>query len=728
MNVLTVIIKALALAALVLVTGWAAWLLFHRRAAGEDNRYRNVFFSQVSAGVAVTGVAALILALTGAFAAWSLALFDIGLAVVALIVRRPRLEDLRASVPGGRNLREAAAPALIVLVALVIFVPPFMDVFGSWDVGGYANIAGNIRRTGSAFYTDPLLADMDPSTRDLFYEKYYRDDTGAYKYTILDQGFYITDASTGRVTPQFFYFFPAWLAAGMAFLGVRPGFLVQIFFAALSLWAFWVLAKELLGPKRWNLAALAASLFLVVNFLEVYFVKYATSEMLIQFLFVSGLLCHVLFAKARGRGVSGERSWWGFLSALFFGCLLLVHIEGFILVLPLLILYLGYFVKSGLARVTEDRAFLLVFAAFFTAGLALALGPYRIYATDIQRDMMKHVPGGWVAVGIGVLTLVVAAVIARRYGGPAVDYLRRHRSAVMWVLSAVFLAAVLYALFLRPVLSGQAGLSPDVRQYYESALPRLAYYLTPLGLALAASGFVLFLLKDADSKNAIVPVAGLVFAAVLIYRPFITPILVYSMRRYVPEVLPAVALMEGFALKWVYEGFKRSGWRPRQKEVVGATVCVTVALVLIGLSLAGSLKIWKLPEFRRSYPLTLEVSGLAGSDEDVVLLDEKAGRLLAAPLRSFLGRKVVRLVDNRLAADGGFVDFLKRNGEAGAGAYIVAVAEDDLLEHSERLDLEKVGTASINTRILEITRDRPKINVVPYDATLEVFRVTGIRP
>ena len=280
MYIITKALSALALGTLLYVPGWALWLLFHQDHPPLTGREesRLMLFWQVGAGMACAGVVALLLSISGIFHVWSFSLCLISLVAVALLVVRPTLSDLKRGFPSLGAVASGSWPVLpAILIGLFLFLLPFMNVFGSWDAGVYPNIAGNIDRTGSVFYSDPAFAELQEGEKHLFYEDHY--DTGErgeriYKHSTLDLGFYLTDLDKGEITPQLFYYFPSFLAAGMGFLGVRPGFLLISMFALLSVWGLYLLARELMG--RW--ASAAASLFLAVCFIEVYFAKSATSE------------------------------------------------------------------------------------------------------------------------------------------------------------------------------------------------------------------------------------------------------------------------------------------------------------------------------------------------------------------------------------------------------------------------------------------------------------------
>ena len=671
--------------------------------------------------MACAGVVALLLSISGIFHVWSFSLSLISLVAVALLVVRPTLSDLKRSFPSLRATASGNWPVLpAILIGLFLFLLPFMNVFGSWDAGVYPNIAGNIDRTGSVFYSDPVFPGLQEEERHLFYEDhYYTDESGerVFKHSTLDLGFYLTDPDKGEVTPQLFYYFPSFLAAGMGFLGVRPGFMLIPLFALLSVWGLYLLARELMG--RW--ASAAASLLLAVSFIQVYFAKYATSEVCAQFFFITGLLAYLRYRK-REPGVGGDPAW-GFLAGVGFGCMLLSHIDSLLIFAPILLVYGFLFVKYGWKEVWKDRLFLLTFGLFGAFTVAMSLGPYRTYVTDIQRGFLDVVPGRWATVGAVVVGCVIASVLLRTVLNSLFRFLYRHRMKIIVAVCLLLILITIYALFIRPSLSSEKGLAAEVRTYNESALPRLTYYITPLGLVLAIIGYCLFMLKDLDSSKAMVVLMGLTFTGVYIYRPLISPVLVYSMRRYVIVVLPITVLMEAYALYRVYQEARARKPESAALRRAAGIGCLAAGAVLLGLLLAASLPIARVPEYRESYPYVKDVS--AAADDDALLLcDEAAGRMLAAPLRCFMGRKVLRLAKDGYINDPEVADVISRHEEEGTETFLLAHWGSDIVNRAPGLEFEKVGTLQYRTRVLEVTRE-PSRNIIDHDVSVDIFRVTA---
>ena len=722
MYIITKILSSLALGALLYLPGWALWILFHRNRpppAGNEESGLMLFW-QVGTGMACGGVVALLLSISGVFNVWSFSLCLVCLLVVVLLVVRPTFRDLKRGFPSPGAVASGALPVFpAILIGLFLFLLPFMNVFGSWDAGVYPNVAGNIERTGSVFYSDPVFPGLSEEERHLFSEDhYYTDENGekVLKHSTIDLGFYLTDPAGGGVTPQLFYYFPSFLAVSMGFLGVRPGFLLIPLFALLSVWGLFLLARELMG--RW--ASAAASLLLAVGFIQVYFAKYATSEMCAQFFFITGLLAYLKYRK-REAGAGGDPAW-GFLAGVGFGCMLLSHIDSILIFAPILLVYGFLFVRNGWKDVWKDRLFLITLGLFGAFTVAMSLGPYRTYVTDIQMGFLNVVPGKWATVGAVGAVFVIAVILLRVLPGNVAGFLYRHRKVIMAAACLLLILATIYALFIRPALSGEKGLSAQDRNFNESALSRFTYYITPLGLVLAIIGYCLFMLSDLDSGKAMVLLMGLTFTGVFIYRPLITPVLAYSMRRYVIVVLPVAVLMEAYALYRVYQEARAR--KPDSVTVRRAAGfgCLGAGAVLLGLLLVASIPLARVPEYRESYPYVKDISATA-DDDALLLCDEAAGRMLAAPLRCFMGRKVLRLDEDRFISDPGVADIISRYGDEGAETFLLAHWGSDITDRAPGLEFAKVGTLQYLTRMLAVTRE-PARDIVEFDVSVDIYRVT----
>lgn len=712
---------ALWVACSVYLAGLATWLLFHHGAGEEAGRSGLArLFSQVVAGMAIAGLFAFILAMAGVFSGWSYSACVIGYSLLSVAISRPRRRVLRCAFPSRDEFKGNVWPLLLLLVVgAALFIPPSMNMFGGADETVYPNVAAQVRRTGSVFQEDPVVPTVPDNRLDFFYKRFYekKDGTKELLFAIQEPGFYLTDIPKGEVTPQFFFFYPSQMAVLMAFIGTRGGFLILALYGLISLTALYLIALEIMN--RW--AALLAGLFLAVNFLQVYFAKYSTAEMAMQAFFLSGLFFFIQYRRRIEEGGPGT-AWAGMLSAACFGCTLLIHMEALLITVPLFAAYCYYCAAEGLRGITRDRVFLLTIAPFYAATVLLYFGPYRIYATTVVRMYIERVPGGWATVGAVTVAAFAAVALMRVRNGALFKWLYSRRKVILAVACVVLVLAVAFALFVRPALSGRGELPPEQRSYRAYYMPRLATYLTALGLLLALAGYCLFLLRGVDLRNLLIPLTGIFYTAVFVYQPMVRSVLAYGMRRFIPVAVPVAALMEAYALYSLWDALAPGTGRRWLKTAAGA-LCALSAAALIAWSLSWTVHIAWIRGFRYSLPVVSRVEDIAAGG-GLIVCDTPSGRLLPAPLRCVYGRSAVKLRRNVYAADPWFREFVRTYEERGEPVYVVASRGSDIKEHLASFETETVGNVLFVAEALEITYE-PSTNVVDFEVPLEVIRISA---
>lgn len=713
---------ALWLAILIYADGWATWLVFHRRSHGDRQAGPGLagLFGQVVTGVVVTGCVTLALALAGIFNAWTYSGCCLGYAVIMVAASSPDKSLLTRSVPATRSMmREALPLAVCLVIGAALFLLPYMFVFGSADEGVYPNTAGNIARSGSVFLVDPVMREVDEEHFDWFYKHYYLKEDGRRVpwFDIQEPGFYATDIDSGAVTPQFLYFFPACMAPLMIFLGVRAGFLMLTVLCLLSLWALYLIGIELMN--KW--AALAAAIFLAVNLLQVYFGKLSTAEIAAQSFFMAGLCFYVLYRKAVGAG-GEEAAWYGFVSAVAFGAMFHTHLMSFLFLAPLGILYLYLFLSDGWKAIARDRVFLVTLGAFLAALTALMFWPYRTYFQIIVRSVSKKLSGLMIVAALAIAAALGLALLLRLSGRRLRSIVRANRRLISGMAIGVILAFFIFSVLIWPALSGNgSSLDSAEKSYRSSTMVRLAFYLTPVGMLLALLGYCLFLWRDADENNVIVPLSGLIFTAVIVYKPLVNQILPWAMRRFVHASLPVAILMAVYALYSLWRwrsGFERS---IRWLKICARTVCLAAAVAFLFVSLLATAHVTKISGSRESYPVTRRISELADGG-GLIICDRRAGRILPAPLRCLMGRSVLRLRENYYARDPWFVRFVEDSGQSGTPVYLVVEVNSGSMEYFDRFRLVPVGGATYHSNILEASFE-PSTKTVSFAIDFQVFRV-----
>jgi hypothetical protein len=233
-------------------------------------------------------------------------------------------------------------------------------------------------------------------------------------------------------------------------------------------------------------------------------------------------------------------------------------------------------------------------------------------------------------------------------------------------------------------------------------------------VVLAVAGYCLFIIRRLDGRNLIVPLSGLVFSAMFLYRICAVPELVYSMRRFVPVAVPVALVM--IACLAVDAGkMVRGRYRPVLK-----TAAAVLVLALLVWSCVLSVRVFKISQTRASLGVVHQVSDIA-SEPGIIVCDQRGTHLLAAPLRNFFGREVAGIRRKQFLQLPGFFKYL--NSLKGQVVYFVSSTED-VGWLAKRFPMEKLGTAVFGGTMLKPTVEKPAIETGSYTFELYVYRVT----
>jgi hypothetical protein len=542
--------------------------------------------------VALLAAAGLVLANAGRYslpAALALAaLAAAGVGVVALRAdRRPRLVIDRG---------ELAALAGVGLVSAVLFLPGFSYGVGK-DPGLYVSHAIAMARTGSASYDDPVL-DRSRVPR---VEVTPEDTVGRFP------GVWIADRDPGGVVLQFYHLWPALLASAFTAGGYTGLANLTPLCALLAVLLVVLATRRAFGL----LTGVLAGLLLATNMMQVWQAKYPSGEILAQLL-VSGALLGVMVAIQTGwRPAAG-------LAGLLVGVTYLARPDGLLLIL----LALGVGCVLVVTRRFDSRA------GWFAAGLAIMLpyGAYQAYGIARRYTLANHVPDLPVVLAV-IVGALAAAVLVRRAAPAAGRWASRlleDRRAQLWAGSAVVgVAALLLNLgFLRPWLFGPvygAFAGRPIRTYDEVTLLRLAYFFTLPGFGLALAGLAVVALRRWRAAAWALVLPALCLLPLYAYRAQVSPRLMWWTRRFVPVVLPGLAVLMAVALGAGLVLAAGSGGRLRWPVRAGAAVAT---LALLAVFTGQSLPLRQHREHGGSFETTQRIAAAAGGRQGVFLWEQ----------------------------------------------------------------------------------------------------------
>lgn len=584
------------------------------------------------ASLGVLGVAA---AMLGVARTWLvLPLAAAAGSALALWARpRGRSGTVGDATPG---VHRAAAAALLLALGFTMWTAwaPSQHVRIDRDPGSYTATARWIARDGSL--------DAVAGTGGLYDPELLRVD-----------GLAVYDVGDGRVEFQFTHFSSAVMAAAYDVAGARALFRVPALVTGLGLLALYSVAVRVTGRPWAALVALAATALCLP---VVHVARDTFSEP-----FAFALLWAAALAGSSAAR-SGHPGRWA-LTGVLFGAAVAARPDTAIVAVvaaPLVVVHLRRARRRG-ERVGPRVAALTVGLAV-TAGvglldLLLASGGYA----------GRH--GGEIAIAVLLAAATgVAAAVGMRLGARAAwpRWWIAHRQVLSDVGAALVGTAFVLAWFVRPRVQQMSG-ATDVdlvaalqqmegvavepaRRYGELSVVWLSWYLGPITLATAIVGLVLavrtVLRGRAGPALVLVTASTLVVSAVSLWRPTITPDHIWAMRRYVPVVLPALAVFAALVVARVAAGAIPAARTVRSAMAVG------LAAVLVAGPLWTTWPLRSTREQHGSAAVLEQACELIGADASVVVVGRPEADVLVQPLRSWCG------VPAAAAADGIGVDDL----------------------------------------------------------------------
>lgn len=396
------------------------------------------------------------------------------------------------------------------------------SLFAGRDQGAYSNHAVHIARTG-ALRAAPTFSEL--------YEGHNVALAGG-----LQAGGYFFDVEQGDIYFQFPPTFALTLAAAFGAGSFTGLFLLNPLLAALNAGLFFVLLQRALNA-RW---ALLGTAVFSLNLAQVWIARITLSEVLTQSWLFAGLLLLLLALQHRDRRTSLLAH--GLIAACTFA-----RVDAYLVLIGLA----GFDLWLSQAARDDHSANQQRQMARHGATLAIALGAMAFgygFATSpgYYADFSGRLLAMWsVATMLTVLAWVPLPRAWRTTGEHLLAFPR------LWqTLSVILVVLALFAWWVRPHLQpfaefvtsmGQSG-----RDYRENTVRDLAAYLSPPGLALVLVGLVLALrrvLVKRDLFWALLLALWFACALLYLYNPYISVDHIWKMRRFVPVILPGMAML-----------------------------------------------------------------------------------------------------------------------------------------------------------------------------------------
>ena len=621
---------AVVVALLVLVVPGAAGLAlfdlaFNRRRAawGESLVAAEWLFVTVVLSVMTALWFGLLLAQFGAFSIGALlavlAVYSAGALGLYTLRRGSPLSALaRLNTPREMWLQNALL-GLLLIIAAALFFRPAETMLGVQDSGIYYMAGASIERTGGFFITDPLvreIAQFDASrivpqtgkpkegavTNTLLAAPDRNYDRNTYYKRLRQSGFFIqqplpisvigldTTRKAGekleaaalnesKVVPQFMPLSQVGIATMIGLFGLYGGFYFPALVALLGVWALYLFVRRTLGST----IAFAATLFCILNSIQIWFARETLWETTGEFLIFAALWGFALLMQVQEKQT---RYLGALVSGLAFGMIGLAHVQAPLYWLPLFVWLFYARLTRRLSR--ADGVFWLAFGLMFTHALihiaVFALGYTEGIYHNVIIDTVKRAP---LYVPLAVAAFVIFVVLDRfptRIRAAEAWLLRpRVYGRVLWAVALLVLGYLLYGYIVRPGLFSpstiistvqhparlteyigapieriasavQAAEAGTIKSNAVSAvvaqtnLVRLGWYFLPLGMLLAFVGVAAMLRRNLTPALGLFITIALAASIFFVDQSYTTPNFIYSARRFVPITVPAFSVFIAYAL------------------------------------------------------------------------------------------------------------------------------------------------------------------------------------
>jgi hypothetical protein len=447
----------------------------------------------------------------------------------------------------------------------------------------------------AAFHSEHLLTDTDPAVYINMGRSIAAQHTlaptirsGPFKspdVVVSSPFFYETKA--GRQQTSFLPMLPVLLALGWTLGGMSGMLAVPALLGALGLLAIFAFAAQMV-PSRW---ALIAPILLLINPLQSWFARDAYSELVVQSLALGGIWLYLEARKSLSPRLAA-------ISGALIAAALLARFD-VLAVIAGAVVFAAIEVARASDTPSPERLTRVV--AVFVAAL-IGVGAYARFLTVITsseylnehrsevRPLSLLVVG---AVGFGAIVLAIHRI------RPGVITRVVRRPAFYLCVAPAALAGACYTYFLRPApasaayslrSTADAASLPNRAQWLNAQLSWSMRWLTawfgPVAVLLAIVG-ILVLLRRALRGD--VPATALMLVVVpltviLILRPSVSPDQPWAMRRFVPVVIPGLAIGVAVSLHALTRLARRSG--SAAAIASGRVALVVLAVLAVAPSVA----------------------------------------------------------------------------------------------------------------------------------------------
>jgi len=654
------------------------------------------FFSVVLS-LTLTSWLALLLAEVGYFSVdlliGALALVCLGLWLLS------RRKSLGTPSPRPPSSKSVWALAGLVCLAAILFTPPFQTTLWGSDSTAYVNFGRQIGESGAFVFADDLLDGMPQAAREeLFRNRMPRDLTG--EYARFPGGFSIPDIADTKVAAGFSPLFPTWVALFDQLLGLPMVFLLSSLFGILSLCSVFFVGTHLQGTK----AGFFAGLLLSACLPQIWFARASMSEVMSQFFVFAGLLALLYYLET-------EAAFSAATAGVVLGMALFARFD-LIPILTLSIAVASAYLLFTRTRIAHYRYFLAGFGTLLLHCLAhLAFFPsnYDQFIQGRLDPLLERVGFSspfdqdphsvFLLLLLGSLLLVVgmALLISR------IRVLRKPRLLAGVLSAGLVLYAVTYVSVTVSRLSQTVGW--------------LAWYLTwPLLAAFAVGLTVLFTVKVIRQGDLTILAVSILLAVACLhylYNPLDLELgnHIWTMRRFVPVVIPGILLMFSVSVVFVLE---------RVSQRYSRWLIPVVLLPFFALVLRPSLAIINEPLWPDGIRESRDLADQFPEDSVLLVGRELAGTHVQMTL-SYLHERDGLLLQQQFPDSQILRDQISAWLQRGREVFFL-VTQGDTHFYAPKLELRPYLSRRLDLAVLETTRTGVPQEIVSQSVEMRAFR------
>ncbi|MBI5506237.1 MAG: hypothetical protein HY899_15685 [Deltaproteobacteria bacterium] len=655
-----------------LAPGWAWW---------RGSRFLSPAFGAVALSVIVTTVVATSATALQHFSLGAVVAINAAITIAGLLAaRRSRM---RRPTPGSSPSAPGnALGALVFAGSLVAFWPAYPTFFAASDSTAYVDSGVWLARSGTLAKHDDLGPTLTPELRDSLFDSMSQVFGAGPPYRRMPGAMMLRSRDSDTAWPAFFPVPAVWAGLSSAALGARHAGAYAPLFAALAVWALFILASRWLGVALGLFAALLSA----ANGASYYAARMPLSEPLAWFFAVGGLAAAAACQNERGEEhASGSDA---VLAGAAFGAAIFTRVD-FALFLGGALLLLPWLRGSSPARL--PRAFFVALAAvalLTVIELAALPGSYIDPLTDSLRGLrLRLLMAYWnhpaaVAGATAGVAVVAASMIA---------WLGAVRALRVGLLLGFLIAHAMAANFLAM-----------------RAATWLSFYLGWAGLALAALGALVLYRSELPGRSLFLALLASV-CLVLFYNPHVFPSLPWGSRRFVPVLIPAAILTASVGIS--------AAWRWRRVAGLVAAAALAVSV------LPGGRAVWG-QRFFDGAPEQLEKFAAALPDDGVVMINRSlSAHMFGAALWLLYDRNSVAVFpDSTKAGRLEMVSVVQAFADKKPVYWITNALETPV--KIPFVARQEVARVNIALPLLEQTYDRVPERRERYLTPIAIFRLT----